>query len=234
MAALGYLAHGPAIEGLIEIEKLTTVLLYDEPTNKGRLALRLAGCSASRIPWGVRFGGPEQCQFFKDLSLQPVVGARGYRLDLASTELLSLGLSLDRELARQLRYYQQRVREELRLPKLWAGFRPQDDMDITGEGPELAEYARRSGRRSDELMTRLRREYFGLALYPAAWVSHLWQRTVVIFADLARFPRRQVFSLHQLPGNLVGFQEAAQFDFFASGFRRRQNRCHRGPAMVSV
>jgi hypothetical protein len=98
LAALGYLANGPVIEGLIEVEKLSLILLYDELIRPGQCALRLAGYSGARVPWGVRFGGPENCTFFKDLSLQPVPRARGYRLDLDSTELLSLGLHLEREL----------------------------------------------------------------------------------------------------------------------------------------
>lgn len=222
MAALGYLADGPVIEGLIEIEKLTPVLLWDEPADKGRLALRLVGYSASRVPWGVRFGGPEQCRFFKDLSLQPVSQARGYRLDLASAELLLLGLALARELDCHTRYHRRKVRERIRLPKLWAGFRATDASDIVGDGPELAEYACRIDKSRNELMARLRRRHFGLILHPLAWVSHHWQQAVAIFADLARFPRRQVFSLNQLPGNLVGFQGAAEHDFFQSRFRRRE------------
>ena len=31
LAAMGYLVNGPVIEGLIEIEKLTLVVLYDAP-----------------------------------------------------------------------------------------------------------------------------------------------------------------------------------------------------------
>jgi hypothetical protein len=223
-AALGYLANGPVIQDLIEIEKLTIVLLYDEPADRERVALRLAGYAATRVPWGVRFGGPEQCRFFKDLLLQPVPQARGYRLDLASMELLQLGLGLARELDRHARYRQRHVREQIRLPKLWAGFRAADATGITGDGPELADYACHTGRQSDELMEHLRRSYFGLTLYPLAWVSHHWQQAVAIFADLERFPRRQVFSLQQLPGNLIGCQGAAEFDFLQSRFRRQRRQ----------
>ena len=100
LAAMGYLVNGPVIDGLVEIENLTIVLLYDEQIRPGHCALRLAGYSGKRVPWGVRFGGPENCKFFKDLALQPVPGARGYRLDVADTEILSLGLALERELDR--------------------------------------------------------------------------------------------------------------------------------------
>ena len=141
LAALGYLANGPVIDGLIEVEKLTIVLLYTEQLHSGHCALRLAGYSGNRIPWGVRLGGAENCKFFKDLSLQPVPAARGYRLDLASTELLALGLGLERELDRHAHYRQREVRQYLQLPKLWAAFRPADEANITGDGPELAAYA---------------------------------------------------------------------------------------------
>ena len=233
MAALGYLANGPVTQGLIEIEKLTIVLLYDEPTAKGRHALRLAGYSAGRVPWGVRLGGGENCKFFKDLSLQPVPGARGYRLDVASAELLSLGLGLARELDRHARYRQRQVREQIRLPKFWAGFRAADAAKITGDGPELADYARRTGRRPDELMQHLRRSHYGLTVYPLAWVSHHWQQAVTVFADLERFPRQQVFWLHQLPGNLVGYQDAADYDFYQSRFRRLPRLQETDPILVT-
>ncbi len=105
-------------EGLIEVEKLTMIVLFDDPLQSGHCALRLAGYSGSRIPWGVRVGGPDPRRFFKDLRLQPVPGGRGYRLDLACTELLTLGLGLERELDRHARYHQGQVREQVCLPKL--------------------------------------------------------------------------------------------------------------------
>ena len=36
LAALGYLPQGPVLEGLIEIEKLLLVVLYDAPTGHGQ------------------------------------------------------------------------------------------------------------------------------------------------------------------------------------------------------
>jgi hypothetical protein len=213
LAAMRYLATNPVIDGLIAVEDLTLVLLYDEPIGPRYCALRLAGFSGNRIPWGVRFGGPENCRFLKDLRLQPVPGGRGYRLDLADTELLFLALALERELDRHARYRQRRVREQVCLPKLWAGFQPADAARITGGGPELAAYAALTGKSPQYLLDRLRREKFGLVLYPLAWVSHHWQQVVTVFADLERFPRWQVFRLRQLPGDLVGYQDAAEFQF---------------------
>ena len=53
----------------------------------------------------------------------------------------------------------------------------------------------------------------------------------MVFADLELFPRRQVFSLPNLPDDLIGFQDAVEFDLFGNRFRGRR-RC--GPAMASV
>jgi hypothetical protein len=224
LAAMGYLVNGPITDGLIEVEKLHIVILYTEQLRPGHCALRLAGYSGSRVPWGVRFGGPENCKFFKDLLLQPVPAAWGYRLDLASSELLVLGLQLDRDLNRHARYRQWQVRKHLQLPKLWAAFRPADETNITGDGPELAAYAQHTGRSPRHLLERLRRDCFGLTLYPLAWVSHHWQQAVAVLADLERFPKRQVFRLRQLPDDLVGYQDAAEYDF-QSRFRSGTNRC---------
>ncbi len=236
LAALGYLANGPVIDGLIAVEKLTLIILCDELLRPGHCALRLAGYSGSRVPWGVRFGGSENCRFFKDLRLQPVPGARGYRLDLASTELLALGLRLERELDRCVRYRQRPVREQVCLPKLWAGFQPADAASITGDGPELEAYATRTGRSPQRLLKHLRRDQFGLVFHPLAWVSHHWQQAVTVLADLERFPKRQVFRLRHLPDDLIGFQDAVEFDFH-SRFRHADNGRHAGhsaPAMATA
>ena len=233
LAALGYLANGPVINDLIEVANLTVILLYDEPIRYGHCALRLAGYSGARVPWGVRFGGPENCRFLKDLRLQPVPGGRGYRLDLANTEVLALGLGLERELHRCARFCQQQVREQVCLPKLWAGFRPADAASITGDGPELEAYAARTGRSPQRLLEHLRRDHFGMVCHPLAWVSHHWQQAVAVLADLDRFPRQQVFHLRQLPDDLVGYQGAAEFDFH-SGFHSgaKQYSCRRQEPVI--
>jgi hypothetical protein len=194
----------------------------------------LAGCGANRIPWGVRFGGPGQCRFLSDLRLQPVPQAQGYRLDLADTELLSLGLKLARELDRHARYHQRRIREQIRLPKLWAGFRAQDAANLTGDGPELADYARRTGRSPHDLMHRLQRSHLGLVLYPLAWVSHHWQKAVAVFADLERFPTRQVVRMLHRPDDLEGYQAAAEFHFSGQRSTVRRRRRRRSTSPISV
>jgi hypothetical protein len=166
LAALSYLTNGPVIEDLIEIDHLVLVALFDDPTDRGGHALRVAGFSAARVPWGVRWGGPEQSKFFKNLLLQPMPGARGQRLDTASADLLGLALQLDREIERHIHYGRRCKREQLQLPCLWAGFRTADVIGITGDGPELAAYAQRTGHRPAHLLEKTRRDYFGLTLYP--------------------------------------------------------------------
>jgi len=198
---------------------LHIVLLCDVQLRPGHCALRLAGYSGSRIPWGVRFGGPQNCMFRKDLRLQPVPGGRGYRLDLADEDLLTLGLGLERELDHCARFCPQRVREHVCLPKFWAAFQPADATNITGEGPELEAYAARTGKSARRLLQQLRRDRLGLATFPLAWVSHHWEKAVAVFAALERLPRRQVFHLGNRPDDLVGFQGAAEYDF-REGFRQ--------------
>jgi hypothetical protein len=211
---MGYMLDGPVKDDLVEIENLTLVALYHDPIRPGQHALRLAGYTGSRIPWGVRLGGPENCQFFKDLRLQPVPGARGYRLDIADEEVLTLGLALERELDRCARYCPGQIRQHVQLPKLWAAFRPEDARGIIGDGPELDQYAARTGRSPRRLLERLCRDHLGMALYPLAWVSHRWEATVAILADLEQFPRRQVFRLRNVPDDLAGFHGAAEYDLF--------------------
>jgi hypothetical protein len=226
IAALGYLTDCSPVDGLIEVEKLTLVLLHDEPIRFGQCALRLAGHCGSRVPWGVRFGGHAHCRFAKDLMLQPVAGAQGYRIDLANEEMLLLGLQLERDLDRHLRFHKP-LRDRPSLPKLWAGFPPEITAGITGDGPEMAAYAARIGTESKCLMERLRRDCQDMTLFPLAWVSHHWQQAVAIFADLTHFPKRQVFRLHERD-DLAGFHDVAEFDFLSRsdvkrpGVRRRR------------
>ena len=58
-AALGYMAHGPVENGLIEVGELTLVILYACQVRPWQRALRLAGFSGKPVPWGVRWGGPD-------------------------------------------------------------------------------------------------------------------------------------------------------------------------------
>lgn len=225
-AALGYLVHGPVENGLIEVGKLTLVVLYACQVRPWQRALRLAGFSGKPVPHGVRWGGRDQCRFAKDLLLQPVPDGSGLRLNLANPELLTLGLRLHGELSRAVRH--DRVREEVQLPKLWAAFDPATASSIVGSGPELAAYSQRTGRSPQDLLRRLRLDHFGSALYPLSWTSHAWDQAVTVFADLERFPSRQVFRVEKLPEDLIGFSDASEFDLshFHPATHGRSRRPH--------
>ena len=54
--AMGYLTRAKQYCGLVEIERLTLVVLYDEHHRGGGKALRLAGFSGRRVPWGAEWG----------------------------------------------------------------------------------------------------------------------------------------------------------------------------------
>jgi hypothetical protein len=107
---------------------------------------------------------------------------------------------------------------------------------ITGDGPELVASAARAGRSPEEQFHRLRREHNRMVLWPLAWTSHCWRQMVTIYADLDRFPRRQVFRLDNLPDNLAGFRDAAEFDFASQVCPRpqRRSRQHREPVLASA
>ena len=227
LAAFGSMVDGPVRNGLVELDHMTLVVLYNEPSSHDQLVLRLAGYSGTQVPWGVMWGGAEQNRFFKDLSLQPVPQGRGLRLDLARPRLLRIGLQLERELDRYARHPALPPRPNLRLPCLWAAFTPQHAVGLAGDGPELDAYARRVRKPVVEAFSAVHRRHYGLVLHPLAWVSRHGERTAAIFVDLARFPGRQVFRLDDLPGNLAGYQDAAEFNLFESRFRRRIPHGHR-------
>jgi hypothetical protein len=232
-AALGYMTHGPVESGLIEVGRLTLVILYACQVRPWQRALRLAGFTGKPVPWGVRWGGSDQCRFVKDLLLQPVPGGPGLRLDAADSDRLTLAMQLHGELGRAVRYG--RVREQVQVPKLWAGFDPVTAATLRGDGPELADYAARTGRPPQDLLNRVRLHHSGLALFPLAWTSHAWDKVEQVFADLDRFPRRQVFRVEKLPDDLMGFQGAAEFDFshFRPATTGRSSRQHQ-PVLASA
>jgi hypothetical protein len=221
VAAMGYLVNGPVIEGLIELEKLLLVLLYDEPQENGTLSLRLAGYSSVRAPWGMMWGGAEQCRFFKDLLLYPTPQARGRRLDATRGQLLQLALRLDGHLTRHARYPWLIHRPHLQLPRLWAGFRASHVAHLSADGPELEAYCCRTGKSPSQSLEQSHRNHEGLTLFPLEWVSHQWRNMTAVFADLRCFPKWQVFPLRHMPEDLQGFQKAAEYDFYSSRFRFR-------------
>ena len=148
-----------------------------------------------------------------------------------------LGLRLDRELDRHARYRQLPVRAASSTAETLGR---DSDRPMQPTSPATARNwqptARRTGRQPQRLLEGIcAATTSALSLYPFAWVSHHWQQAVAVFADLERFPQRQVFSLRHLPDDLVGFQDAAEFDFLHSRFRsgaKRRSRSQRKPVLV--
>lgn len=221
LAAIGYLPSGPVLDGLIELQNLLLVVLYDKLTQKQRISILLAGYSANLVDWGVELGGIERARFLKDLRLRPTHDALGQRISLASRTLLQLALELDDQVERHRRQRSLRVWPSVRLPSLWAGFHQAAARDLSPFGPELEHMCSRTGRSADAVIEHVRREHFGLLLYPLEWVSHNVQCAVTLFADVSTWSQGHVFQLRNPAKDLVGYRGAVQFDFFSSPFGRQ-------------
>lgn len=217
--AMGFQTRGPVVDQLVEVEDLVFVILYHQHQAAGNHAIRLVGFTGSRVQWGVRWGGPFGSKFDKDFSIPPMPKAKGRQVDLEQIELVELGLRLHHSLKRHCNSHRGASRR-LRLPNLWAAFEP-SETSLSADGPELDAMCRRTGKSSEELLDEHRREHLGLALLPLNWVSHDWQSFVAVFADLVRFPKRQVIRIRRPASDLQGYRGASEFDFYHSRFDRR-------------
>lgn len=112
------------------------------------------------------------------------------------------------------------MRRRLRLPRLWAGFRPRDVGGLRAEGPEIELLCRRLGTTPSVMLERTVRPFEGLALCPLDWANGQLERAVAVFARMPGCVPRQVAPFTKLPDGLVGFQGACAFDFYSSRFRR--------------
>lgn len=214
-AAVLFQVSGHGTGSLVKIQQLSVLVLTEVADDSGRhLQSRLSGYSTTRIPWGVRFGGVEGHRFLKDLRLPPQPGARGSRLNSHDSHRLRLMIRLQDALQKGV------FSRSLRLPRLWAGFEPRFAASISGDGPELLGACHTRGESSQELMIRHRRRHAGLVLFPLDWVSHVADKTRVIFADLAEFPCCQTITLPSSPSAhpLQGYRGACEFDFVSNRF----------------
>jgi hypothetical protein len=218
IGALSYIFNGPIVNSLIEIKHLCLAVLYDDWSGHQCGPIRLAGFTGGRVPRGVFWGGAERNLFYKDVSLPPSQDGKGMRLNPDCSGLLPLGLQLDRLIERRRRQRYCAIRRRLKLPRLWAAFNPENAGSIFPDGPELAATFSRSGQSAEPVLESERRTHVGLTLFPLVWVSHHWQQTVAVFADLHGFPKRQVFRIPRVPEDLQGQNGAAQFDFSVNRF----------------
>ena len=219
-AALDLLVRGGDREGLVPIDRLTFVLLHDvvDPGVHDGHRLRLAGYGIEGDPCGVAIGGAEAHRFEKNLALEPLRWSRDERVDADDAWMLRLGLRMDRRVERHSRSRRAVEFDRPALPSFWAAFPPEVALDIVCDGPEWLGVLHESGRSADELVASHRRELEGLVLLPVAWVSHVVEEAITLFADLDGLARRQLFRLSDAEGALVGFRGACQFDFLSSRF----------------
>jgi hypothetical protein len=214
-AALDLVARGGG--RLVSVERLSFVLLHDAVDGGGH-RLRFAAYGARRIPWGIALGGIETHRFEKDLALEPLVWARGDRIDAGDRRLLRTALRLDRRVERHARSRVPVPIDRPTLPSFWAAFRPEDAKRIVCDGPELLGLVHDTGRGVDELVALHRRLSEASVLLPLAWASHVVEFATGVYADLQDVPRRQLFRIDDPSESLVGFRGACQYDFLCSRF----------------
>jgi hypothetical protein len=218
VAGLTYSAAGTIRNGLIEIERLTLIVFYDEDVAPWPPAIRVAGVSGRRVPWGVEFNVP---RFYKDLSRQPDDVGFGTRLAWRQTDLLHRALKLDELVEFHSRFKSAELPATPYLPALWAGFRRLECGHALASGPEWEAARTASTAAPDELLSQTLRRHRGMDLLPLPWVSAAWEQFIGVFADLRTFPRRQVFAPQAVPADLRGNDGAMQFDFTTPEFRKR-------------
>jgi hypothetical protein len=225
--AATFVDRGDKLSALVEIERVSAVLLFEECSVDQawpwRVLLRLVSYGANRVPRGVQWGGEENSQLFKDLTLTPQFGARGQRIDKRKVELLSLAGKMNRRISRAARH-PAAPSPTLRLPRLWAGFQPRCVQDLCGKGPEFEEACHQRDGSPTSVLRVAARTAYGLVLYPLDWVSDKLERATTVFAELTPSLRRQVFRIEKMPSDLIGFRGAWAFDFFHSRYRRIPHR----------
>lgn len=233
-AAMTVLTRGRPDDGLIRLHRVLFVVLYDENTGRSSPWTRLAGYAVSRVPWGVRCGGTQECRFDKNANLKPKPHAMGWRLDARSRTVIRAAARLRKEIAAQSDQFSGTKPRRIQLPEFWAGFGPSGADRIRGDGPELTGEIHATGLSADELMHDRRRDHHGLTLYPLPWVSHLWERFRAVLVDLGGLPKHQVFDVADPVKDLCGFRAACEFDFFHSRFREgHDNRSSRLPSTLA-
>lgn len=230
--AIGHMTPCRTTSNLIDVCNFIITLLHYDLTAKGTPKVPLRGFVGSKVPWGVKWGGTKNSLFEKDLSLSPVAGARGRRLDSGRRKLLALGLELDCQLWRAVTESENaKTVDQLRLPNLWAAFEPKTALRVYADGPELETLCYRRRQTPAGLLDQYRREHRGLVLFPLNWVSHHWGELTRVFADLHRHPKCQIVRVSRLLDDLHGFRGAGEFDFrqtrFAKRKPRRRRRGHR-------
>jgi hypothetical protein len=190
------------------------------------MAVRVAGYRAKLADRDVQWGGAENHRLLKDLALLPKPFAKGLRIDSRNTGLLQLALRLDHRIQQALHHEQRISRQQLRLPRLWAGYGPSIADQLVGEGEEFKTLCQKFGMPADAMLAKFRRDQDGLALLPADWVADDLHRATALFAELSSLPARQAFLMDEPAAVLCGSAGISTFDFHSKRSGRRGRRRH--------
>jgi hypothetical protein len=210
-AGLSYLVSGPVpADHLVELRRLTVVAVHDEFNADHRLSIRVRLYTNSITCDGVNWGGAAACQADKDLGLRPHNGARGRRFTFRHAELLALSTHLDQLMQLCSKYPFFPRRRAPQLPPVWAPVSRAVASHLSVAAPALA---------------RLGREKDGTILLPLESVLCCQEPVQHYYADLSRFPKRQVFAIEQPAFDLAGSVGPISFDFYSSRFAPARPSC---------
>ena len=227
--AASFIDQANARNTFVDVDNLLVMLLYEDEihssrrTSRLRLPLRLVAYAASRVPHGVLWGGAANSRLFKDLMLTPQFRARGQRIDRRKVELLSLASKLDHRLRRAARR-PAAPWPVLRLPRVWAGFRPDEADNLMGEGPEFEEARCNRRLSATDLFQGVARREFGLVLFPMDWVTSQLEHAMAIYAELTPSLRRQICRIEGVPDGLIGYQGAERIRFLQQPVSEHESR----------
>jgi len=104
---------------------------------------------------------------------------------------------------------------------------------LQGSGPEFEAVCQQTAMSPEQILHDNQRRHRHLVLYPLDWVSHEWRRSVSVFADLEKFPQRQVIAMGDSTDGLQGYCGASHFDF-SSGFHNMAGRRGPKPRTINV
>lgn len=208
-AAVGFLADRWRPTQFIQIGQLTTLAVYDERTRNGALVIRVIGFRPAVTETGVHWMPSNNMVLRKNLGLRPRPFAKGSIIDLRSRELLGLALRLDHRIQQSQRHPRRIEQTELRMPRVWAGFRRSVVDSVTPQGPSFAALCNKFDLPPTAMAAKFKREHEGLVLLPADWTLEDLGRATAVFAEVAGMARRQAVTtqevvMHVRPNGDVG------------------------------
>lgn len=126
LAAMSVLSSTRLHGGLVPLRRVLFVVLYDDDAGWSPQRTRLAGYGARRVPWGIRCGGAQDCQFDKNANLRPKPHAVGWWMDSRNRTVLRCARQLRKEIASRRNQPDDAISTQIQLPEVWAAFGPYD------------------------------------------------------------------------------------------------------------